>query len=420
MTILCLLGGFSLTTNNFSQMVFLDDKKTFFSDVISVLRHMMKDEDKFTVEDIDCMKNRLRKQGWIQDERLPSDWFMKISKKGDEMFLTRNYLVLKSMENVTPKLKELGFGDDKIQGVKNLVLELKVSKRKVIKTEPIKPMKTDLSDWSPGDDTVPLGWKLQFDESQNKQQFLFNDRIFTSRVEAFRYIMLHQDMFAEVEITELREKLHHEYWEEHALLPEHWRYQRLVGGGVLFLTEMGRIIRTVKGAKDNLKLKHDTLALENLDKFLMIFKPVNREHKGDGLALLAQQDQEEKIVWNSNSDLPSDWHHAVTVEGERLKDASGNIYKSRKDAIDHMIKEQFAPSDIFKLWNTLHVEGWLEHKLLPTGWKRKYFSSDSTFQYLSPMMEVFSSVQDVVDYFRGKSEQYTEQDLKNVELLSQA
>ena len=132
---------------------------------------------------------------------------------------------------------------------------------------------------------------------------------------------------------------------------------------------------------------------------------------------MAQQDQDEEIIWNSSKDLPPDWSLAITVEGERIKDSRGNIYKSRKDAIDHMIKEKFPPSDIFKLWSTLHIEGWLEHKLLPTGWKRKYYSSDSTFQFLSPMMEMFTSVQHLKDHFKQQPEQYSEQDLENVELL---
>ena len=407
---------YATTTNNFSQIVFLDGNGNFFGGIISALKKMLQNKDIFTVEDINNMKNRLLEHGWIKDEILPSDWFLKISRKGDEMFLTQDFVVLKTLENAFVPLKDLGYDDDKINIIKDLVLDLKSRKDKQVRIKVDKPEHDD-SDWSPGDETVPLGWKMKINQSLNIQQYLFNDKIFTSRVEALFYMMKHQDRFAEVEITELREKLNHEFWEEHALLPEHWRYQRVVGGVVVFLTSMGRVVRTVKGAKDNLKLKHDKLARENFEKFLRIFKPVNREHKGEGVAILAQQDQDEEIMWNSSKDLPPDWSLAITVEGERIKDSSGNIYKSRKDAIDHMIKEKFPPSDIFKLWSTLHIEGWLEHKLLPTGWKRKYYSSDSTFQFLSPMMEMFTSVQHLKDHFKQQPEQYSEQDLENVELL---
>ena len=54
-----------------------------------------------------------------------------------------------------------------------------------------------------------------------------------------------------------------------------------------------------------------------------------------------------------------------------------------------MIKNQQTPTDIFKLWNTLHLEGWVCDDLnLTSGWRRKYFPSDSQYQYLSPMMDV--------------------------------
>ena len=46
--------------------------------------------------------------------------------------------------------------------------------------------------------------------------------------------------------------------------------------------------------------------MTNFEKFLLIFKPVNKDHKGEGVAVLAQQDQEEEIMWNSSKDLPFD------------------------------------------------------------------------------------------------------------------
>ena len=90
-------------------------------------------------------------------------------------------------------------------------------------------------------------------------------------------------------------------------------------------------------------------------------------------------------------DLPSEWRLCVTGNGEQIRYDKGNIYSSRKDAIDAMIRNNSSPSDIFKLWNTLHVEGWLEDVNLPTGWKRKYLPRSAAHYFLSPLMEVFRS-----------------------------
>ena len=70
-------------------------------------------------------------------------------------------------------------------------------------------------------------------------------------------------------------------------------------------------------------------------------------------------------------------------------DEEGARFEGRKEAIDQLIKEQRSPEDIFKLWSTLHRDGWeADEEKLPTGWKKKYFPSQGCFHYLSPMMKV--------------------------------
>ena len=70
-------------------------------------------------------------------------------------------------------------------------------------------------------------------------------------------------------------------------------------------------------------------------------------------------------------------------------DEEGARFEGRKEAIDQLIKEQRSPEDIFKLWSTLHRDGWeADEEKLPTGWKKKHFPSQGCFHYLSPMMQV--------------------------------
>lgn len=70
-------------------------------------------------------------------------------------------------------------------------------------------------------------------------------------------------------------------------------------------------------------------------------------------------------------------------------DEEGARFEGRKEAIDQLIKEQRSPEDIFKLWSTLHRDGWeADEEKLPTSWKKKYFPSQGCFHYLSPMMQV--------------------------------
>ena len=176
--------------------------------------------------------------------------------------------------------------------------------------------------------------------------------------------------------------LRHEFWEEHSLLPADWRMMRLEGGALLVITETGKVITTLRGARDNVKRMEEEELLVNWDKLMGIFRPVNREHKGTGAPVLSLESDEE-IKWKPHSDLPSDWKLCVSSKGEQIKDDKGTIYSSRKDAIDAMIRNHSSPSDIFKHF-TLHIEGWLQNANLPTGWKRKYFPTTGGWRFTHP------------------------------------
>ena len=199
-----------------------------------------------------------------------------------------------------------------------------------------------------------------------------------------------------------------EFWEEHRYV------MRLEGGAILVITEVGKVITTLRGARDNVKARRIEELLINWDKFIGIYRPVNRENKGTGAPVLSLKSDNCEVIWKSHVDLPSEWRHCVSGNGEQIRDDKGNIYSSRKDAIDAMIRNNSSPSDIFKLWNTLHVEGWLEDANLPTGWKRKYIPRSSAHYFLSPVMEVFRSKQKLREFMINNSD-YTNKDIKNID-----
>jgi len=70
-----------------------------------------------------------------------------------------------------------------------------------------------------------------------------------------------------------------------------------------------------------------------------------------------------------------------------------------------MIKDHNSPRDIFRLWNTLHLEGWIsDDENLPIGWKRKFFSEQNQHHYLSPMMEVVTSSQALLKHVKESND----------------
>ena len=120
------------------------------------------------------------------------------------------------------------------------------------------------------------------------------------------------------------------------------------------------------------------------------------------------------FTWIQDPSLPPSWYISSGLEKDILKNKSGSRFESRIDAIDHMIKENYTPTDIFKLWNTLHLEGWVgDDENLPTGWKRKYFPEKNVFHYLSPMMQIATSGNSLLDLVKERND-YTETEIAKV------
>ena len=78
-----------------------------------------------------------------------------------------------------------------------------------------------------------------------------------------------------------------------------------------------------------------------------------------------------------------------------------------------MIKEKYSPEDIFKLWNTLHLDGWMDDAdNLPTGWKKKKFNN--TFHYLSPLMDEIFSKSELLNVILEHESDYSKTDIDKV------
>ena len=113
-----------------------------------------------------------------------------------------------------------------------------------------------------------------------------------------------------------------------------------------------------------------------------------------------------EITWKEDPSLPTGWMISTGLDYEIIKNSKGALFEGQKEAIDNMIKEHYSPGDIFKMWNTLHLEGWIsDDENLPTGWKRKFFSAENQHHYLSPMMEVVTSSDTLLDIVK-KSKDY--------------
>ena len=84
---------------------------------------------------------------------------------------------------------------------------------------------------------------------------------------------------------------------------------------------------------------------------------------------------------------------------------------------ESMIKEEFDPQAIFKMWDTLAVEGWVPDERLPKGWRvrsKDRLKDNWQFYFLSPQMEIFKSNKAVLDYISSQSDTYNQEDYEKV------
>jgi len=157
-----------------------------------------------------------------------------------------------------------------------------------------------------------------------------------------------------------------------------------------YLTRDMAIIHSTEAAFKHVK-DDDDFTAKNVDDFKKWSEEVSKSQP--------------KLVWVEEASLPSGWLISSGLTNNIIKDVKGALYGGRKEAIDQMIKEQYTPSDIFSLWSTLHLDGWMsDEDNLPTGWKIKYFTDLSRHHYLSPMMEVVESTQELLNIVEAGKE----------------
>ena len=80
-----------------------------------------------------------------------------------------------------------------------------------------------------------------------------------------------------------------------------------------------------------------------------------------------------------------------------------------------MIKNSQSSTDIFTMWNSLSLEGWVsDEDHVPRGWRRKTSKEGDIF--LSPMMETIKTCERMLSILKTNKE-YSEEDVAKFEKL---
>merc|ERR1719211_618250 len=131
-----------------------------------------------------------------------------------------------------------------------------------------------------------------------------------------------------------------------------------------------------------------------------------------------RKNRPQKYDWLDDENLPEGWKYRTIIKGGIRTDfvltAEGAQHQSRRAAIENMIKENYDPHAIFKMWSTLDVEGWVtDDDRLPKGWRvrsKDRLKDNWQFYFLSPQMEIFKSIKACLEYLTAQTDTYNQED----------
>ena len=384
----------------------------FFSSTVMALKYMTESK-KFSEEDIAQVRATLCEDGWKESEILPAGWLEKYIPN-IILFISPDLLTFRSQKKVLNHISLSGQHSlefieelrEKFVGYKSKL----ASKRKIdydIGEEDessndsfstsSKAARLDTSD-----SDLPPGWTTQLSQDGSETFCSPTGETFTTRLSVLQFLAAGSSSSSV--ISQVWNSLEREGWSWHSQLPPDWRVKHFPHISVhKFLTKEFTLLHSIDEAIKFIRNKSEEFTEENVKKFLKFHE------------LSSALDKSGEESWQTDPSLPDGWHLRIQDCTELLRNTAGTVFEGRKEAIEHMISAQYSPGQIFQLWSTLHMDGWIgDEDHLPTGWKRKFFPATNSYHYLSPMMEEVTSSKALLVCVKSGSD-YTSQDIEKVQ-----
>ena len=378
----------------------------------SCLQHLIKENA--PEKEIEEMREKLSHEGWSSVDFLPEKWLIRKSEGSTNGIYDVDFWILNLQGVVFRSTKAatefMSASEDYTQEDIDKITNKLESERK--KARQLK------YDWLDGDETVPVGWKVRFVEGKTRKTFFLSEDgcQFACRRSALQHMI--NENYPAASIEDMREKLKFEGWEDDIHLPEGWKVRKSEGStngmfdvNYYYLSKEGIMFHSTKAVISYMK-STDTYSEEDIDKIKTRLEMETRKNRP------------QKYDWLEDENLPAGWKYRTIVKGGIRTDyvitEVGAQFQSRRAAIEHMIKENFDPHCIYKMWSTLDTEGWVtDEDRLPKGWRvrsKDRLKDNWQFYFLSPQMEIFKSNKAVLDFISAQKDTYTDDDFQKVKL----
>jgi len=344
---------------------------------VDALKHMTMEvaRELFTRDEVEQLRSLLVHEGWVDHTILPEGW--KINRtQAWSSFLTKDCSIMKDYSSALKVIKDPKSRytvHDKTNFL-HAAESLKFNKNPVKLTPPV------IVEVSRPKTLLPKGWKLENLTEKLIRITAADGTQFLSRLQALEYM---------IESGEDQELIY-ALWS--TLEEEDWRF------GYKFVPIGWGVREPASANEEFLFLTRELEVLVNVEQALDYIENDDAYTGEDYKMLKKWNDNFKGVTWVEDEDLPKGWKKTEDdEEDEQFLGPLGTIINGRVALIGHLINENHPPDDIFALWGTLDLEGWMnDNKNLPLGWKSKYFPELDEFHYLSPLMQVVKSDSDLV------------------------
>ena len=374
----------------------------------NVLKFMVDNEMKD--KDIEKIREGLIEEGWHSHKLLPNDWKVKSanSEKNSKKFLTKNVTMIHGFKQAS-------------QYIKNHLTSTDLERFEEYSAEESNTTRSEHYVWLE-DEYLPSGWKMRSGDGIKEREFFLAPNLtqFTSRRSAYQHMI--QEGYSEEDLGRMRQSMVDSVtpgmsWEVSRYLPADWLYRETSSSGfegknihasVHILTVEGQLFKSYKTAQDFMEdpsTKYRTEDVENLKALIISKCDMRRTVLND---------------WKPSNTLPEGWMlRTGTGKEERtfVLSPDKQQYSSRKNALQHMLKNDFPKIKIQEMRGCLKHETFETSENLPVTWFFKISSSDIHGQhkmFLTTNGEEIKSFSKALEYMM-MNDGYSDEDMDKLQ-----
>eukprot|EP00092_Neocalanus_flemingeri_P037514 GFUD01040848.1.p1 GENE.GFUD01040848.1~~GFUD01040848.1.p1 ORF type:complete len:1678 (+),score=428.68 GFUD01040848.1:552-5036(+) len=360
---------------NTNQKVFMSPNGHELKSRRLALKHMI--EVGNSQEAVEEMRRFLYYEGWMDDQSLPYLWKMK--KNGSNLwFLSREGDLLESPNVAVGYIQKnpYNYNHEDVQRIEYISSTVQrpvqvnraqgqvrnsnqAQGRKNLGQLPpqISVRKVDSSYVE--DDGVPKGWKIKSD-AQRASFMAPNGTTYKSRRTAYRAMI--QERYTNEEIEAMRKTLKHDGWLDNSELPDGWKVKQMKNN-IYLMDRGGELFKSYLEAANFIKTYVQYFTQDDVDKVNRLAK-INQPPKSASSSIFSQW------VDNDNT-VPRGWKSkSKSGGGKVLMSPDGIVFKSRKYALELMVKSRASEEQLEEMRMSLGHEGWSKMDI-PIGWMFK-------------------------------------------------